>query len=174
MRLYRTPVIIILCGILLCTVAAQLNHYLSPLHISVFAGGLLVVFPALRLRHSHGWRVLVPLGLWCDAATPLPFGLLTMLLLAAHSVIFQFRSRIPAGPLAVVVVALAANIVIFAGVTLFCVFRREAPPGIALRFLVDLLASGLLVALVAPWFFALQEHALALLAGIPARGENQP
>ncbi|OAM87145.1 hypothetical protein AW736_24250 [Termitidicoccus mucosus] len=175
MRRYRTPIIVILCGILLCTVAAQLNHYLSSLHISVFVGGLLVVFPALRLRHRHGWRIIVPLGLWCDAATPLPFGLLTMLLLLAHAVIFQLRSRIPrAEPLVGVAVALIANIALFAAVAIFCALRLDAPSGLALRLFVDLLASELLIALIGPWFFAVQEHALALFNAAPPRNETQP
>jgi rod shape-determining protein MreD len=175
MRRYRTPIIVILCGILLCTIAAQLNHYLSSLHISVFVGGLLVVFPALRLRHRHGWRIIVPLGLWCDAATPLPFGLLTMLFLIAHAVIFQLRSRIPrAEPLVGVAVALIANIALFAAVAIFCALRRDAPSGLALRLFVDLLASELLIALIGPWFFAVQEHALALFNAAPPRNETQP
>ncbi|MDR0352901.1 MAG: hypothetical protein LBI02_06015 [Opitutaceae bacterium] len=175
MRRYRTPIIVIPCGILLCTIAAQLNHYLSALHISVFIGGLLVAFPALRLRHRHGWRVIVPLGLWCDAATPLPFGLLTMLFLITHAVIFQLRPRIPkTGPLVGIAVALVANIALFAAVALFCALRRAAPSGLALRLLVDLLASELLIALVAPWFFAFQEHALALFNAAPPRHETQP
>ncbi len=175
MSRHRTPAIVTLCGILLCVLAAQLNHHLSSLHISVFVGGLLVAFPALRLRHRHGWRIIVPLGLWCDAATPLPFGLLTMLFLVAHAVIFQLRSRIPrTEPMICVAVALVANLALFAAVTLFCALRRDAPSGVAPRLLVDLLASESLIALIGPWFFALQEHALSFFNATPPRDETQP
>jgi rod shape-determining protein MreD len=98
-----------------------------------------------------------------------------MLFLIAHAVIFQLRPRIPrTEPLVGVAVALIANLALFAAVALFCALRRDAPAGLALRLFVDLLASGLFIALAGPWFLAIQEHALALFNAAPPRHETQP
>ncbi|MGC4072261.1 MAG: hypothetical protein QM760_07055 [Nibricoccus sp.] len=80
---------------MLWTLFGQLNHYLSDWHISLFVGGLLVTFPALRLPYRDGWKIVVLLGFWCDASAPIRFGLHAVLFLVAYTFIFNLRGRFP-------------------------------------------------------------------------------
>ncbi|ATC65112.1 hypothetical protein CMV30_14760 [Nibricoccus aquaticus] len=161
------------CGIVLWTVFAQLNHYLSSWHVSLFIGGLLVVFPALRLNYRDGWKIVVLLGLWFDATAPVRFGLHAVLFLAAHTFIFNLRARFPREETYFgILVALIANAAIFLVLTLGLIVRHPAPLGALPAIFLDLFISELFVALAAGWFFSLQEHALEI-AGFSLRHERR-
>ena len=161
------------CGALLWTIFGQLNHYLSEWHVSLIVGGLLVTFPALRLASRDGWKIVLLLGLWCDAGAPVHFGLHAILFLAAHTFIFHVRGRFPReevffGSL----VALIANAAIFRVLTAGLIVRNPAPLSALPAILLDLFLSELFVAVAAGWFFALQEHALEF-AGLSLRREQR-
>jgi hypothetical protein len=157
------------CGALLWTLFGQLNHYLSGLHLSLFIGGLLITFPALRLGQREGWKIAVLLGLWCDALCPVHFGLHAVLFLAAHTVIHHLRDRFPRDELSFgIVVALIANAALFLILTTGLIVRHPRPLDALPAILTDLLFSEIVLVLVAPWFFALQERALEI-AGLNLR-----
>ena len=161
------------CGALLWTLFGQLNHYLSSWHVSLYVGGLLVVFPALRLPYRDGWKIVVLLGLWCDAGAALHFGLHAILFLAAHTFIFNMRGRFPREEtLFGILVALIANAAIFLILTLGLIVRHPSPFAALPAILLDLLISELFVALAAGWFFSLQERSLEI-AGISLRHERR-
>lgn len=163
---FRQPLIIIACGVLLWTITAQLNHYLAVWHLNLFTGGLMLAYPALRFRSRLAWRILLPLGLLVDAVSAAPFGMHAFLFLLANVFIFWIRGRNPR-PDAVfgVLVAVAANAALFLVVAAAFAIRGPVQVGVVWTVFANLVLSSVFVALVAPWFFALQTRALAL-AGI--------
>jgi len=171
MNTLRQPLVIIACGIVLWAITAQLNHYLAPWHLNLFTGGLVIAFPALRLPWRDTWRIALPLGLWHDAASAATFGVFTMLFLLAAALIHHFRARIPrTDTIASILTAILANTAILLLLTLalaiaLAIRRVPAPAGILWTLALNTLLSALFIALAAPWYFALQAHALTL-AGI--------
>lgn len=169
----RLIFVAVACGAALWTLFAQLNHYLSGWHVSLFVGGLLVTFPALRLNYRDGWKIVVLLGFWCDATAPIRFGLHAVMFLAAHTFIFNLRGRFPREEAFFgILVALIANAAIFLVLTLAMIVRHPAPFSALPAILLDLLLSELFVAVAASWFFALQEHALEI-AGLSLRRDQR-
>jgi hypothetical protein len=169
----RTVTIVFAIGVLFWTLFEQLNHYLSDWYISLFIGGLLVTFPALRLRSRDSWKIVLLLGFWCDATAPVRFGLHAVLFLAAHTFIHFFRDRFPREETTLgVAVALIANAAIFLVLTIAMIERHPTPFAALPAMFLDLFMSELFIALVAPWFFAMQERALEI-AGVSLRREQR-
>jgi rod shape-determining protein MreD len=158
---HRRTVVIFLCGLILFGLVRQANHALSPYALSLWLGGLFVGFPALRLAPQQGFNACFLLGLMVDAASALPFGLNAFLFCTAHLIIVRIRSRFAAEePLIATIVAMITNLVLFLIVTFVAISRAADAPISGLRFLIDLFLSQIAIALLAPWFFALQERAL--------------
>jgi rod shape-determining protein MreD len=169
----RTTFIIFACCVVLWFCVSQLNHYLAPIHLSLFIGGLLVSFSALRLEFRAGWWASLLIGLLIDSSSAVAFGFHGLLFVAAHVGIFNLRGRFPREETAFgLIVALVANLVLFFVITVSLVHRSPAPLSMLSRYIIDLLASELLVLLVAPWFFALQERTLEL-GGVSLRREQR-
>ena len=108
-------------------------------------------------------------GLLCDASTPVPFGTHLLLFAAAHTVIYNLRDRVPRDQTGTrVIIALLANLGLFLVFSFFLIGRSPAPAEVWPRLIFDLACSQVFLALVAPWFFALQTRALEL-AGLENR-----
>jgi rod shape-determining protein MreD len=167
------PAISVGCGFLLWLIAAQANHYLALWHVSLFVGGLMVAFPALRLSYREGAWVSFILGLFLDAGSPVPFGLHAFLLLLAHGIVFNARSRFPREENIVgLLVAVCANLGIFLAISIAFMVRGRLPMSVWPRLFLDCLASQVVIALITPWFFALQEHALEI-GGVGLRRDQR-
>jgi rod shape-determining protein MreD len=148
--------------VLLTLLMSQINHVLAPWHVSLFVGGLLVIFTALQLDFDTGFAAVFLTGLLCDAASPVRFGTHAFLFATAHTLIFSVRSRLPRGEsLVSLVFALLANLGMFLALSLLLVAHTPLPFGIWPRLLINLLCSQAFLALIAPWFFALQARTLA-------------
>ena len=154
--------------VLLWAGVSLVNDGLAPAHLSVFAGGLFVLFPALAMTLPEGLAATVLAGAVCDANTPVPFGTHVVLFAAAHALLFFARDRLPhdlaAGRLWI---ALAANAVLFAALAVVCSPSRGGSAGPWGTLAADLACSEIIVALAAGWFFALQGKALALVPREP-------
>ena len=149
--------------LLLWMVVAQVNHAFSGLHVYFFVGGLFVAYAALKLPLRDGLAAVLLAGLLCDANAPVPFGLHLLLFAATHAVIFNLRDHVPREETIVrVIVALLANLVLFLALSFALIGRGPAPGAVWPRLIFDLLCSQLLLAVIAPWFFALQAQALVL------------
>jgi rod shape-determining protein MreD len=169
----RATFILFGCCMILWTSVCQINHTLSPLHLSVFVGGLLVAFSALRLGFREGWWCSLLIGLVMDSSAAVYFGFHALIFAIAHTMIYNFRGRFPREETAFgLIVALIANIALFLMITFALIHRSPAPPAMIPRLICDLLASELLILIVAPWFFALQEHSLEL-CGVSLRREQR-
>jgi len=158
--------------VLLTLLVSQINHVLAPWHVSLFVGGLLVVFAALRLDFDPGFAAVFLTGLFCDAASPVRFGTHAFLFATAYTLIFSVRGRLPRGEMLVsLVFALLANLGIFIVLSIVLLARTPLPFGVWPRLLINLLCSQAFLALIA-WFFALQTRTLAL-AGFEPRDTSR-
>ncbi len=148
---------------LLWAVLSQLNDALAPAHVYLWAGGLFVVYGALTLPFRGGLAASLAAGLLCDATTPVGFGTQALLFAAVHVVLFNLRDRVPRDETAArVVIALLTNLALFLAFAFGEVSRLPEPAAVWPRIIFDLLCSQVLITLVAPWFFALQERSLEL------------
>lgn len=149
--------------LLLWVVLGQVNHALAGKHVYLFVGGLFVAYAALQLPPRDGLAAVLLAGLLCDANTPVPFGLHTLLFAAAYAVVFHVRDHVPREEtVARVFVALLVNLALFLVISFVLVGRGPAPGAVWPRLFFDLLWSQLFLAVIAPWFFALQARALVL------------
>jgi rod shape-determining protein MreD len=178
----RRTFILLFTHAVLWLVVGQLNDSLSSVRVTLFAGSLLVVLAALTQPLGAGFAAVFLTGLLCDSAQPLwvdfdpearwgfaaavVYGLAhanTLLLSATHAVLFYLRDRLPRDrPVGLLVVALLANLAMFLLFSLVQIAHSPAPAAMWLRLAVDLTCSQVFLALIGPWFFALQVRALAL------------
>jgi len=155
----RRPLIYFLTLLLLWAVMAELNHRLSGWHVTLFAGGLFVTYAAFVLPLGEALGLAFAAGLVADSQAPVRFGSHAVLFAAVATGLYRWRHRLPHDEVfGRVAIALVANLALFFAVT----FLRFRPPPAALwpRLGSDLIFSQLWLALIAPWFFALQEKAL--------------
>ncbi len=157
--------LIFLSTLLLWAVTAQLNHALAPWRLYVFVGALAVTLPAITLPLKTGLLASFCGGLFFDAVAPVSFGTHALLFALTHAVVFNFRDRVPRDDtLSRVVIALFANLGLFLIFSFTQVARSPAPASMWPRLFADLACSQVYLALIAPWFFAIQARALALIA----------
>jgi rod shape-determining protein MreD len=166
----RQILALLACGAVLQAGVYQLNHYIAPWALGFSVPGLLVAYAALRLPFGPGFASAFLLGLWLDAASPLPFGRHAFLLALAFCLVHRLRGRFPRTETIVgVVVALFVNLGLFVAIAFLDLGALPDPAAGALRIFGDLLCSQLLTALVGPWFLALQDAALRLVGASPAQ-----
>lgn len=163
----------ILCGLLMGVLFAQVNHYLAPLHMHLWVGGLLVTFASLRLEYREGLACVLLIGALQDAVTPVAFGLHALLFAIAHAFIFNLRNRFPREEgLFGVIVALLANLGLFLVFSFTRVDALPHPGASWLRLFSDMLLSQVAIVIVTPWLLGLQERALEI-AGVGLRAEQR-
>lgn len=159
----RRTLVIFLTLLLLWTLVAELNHVLAGVRIYLFAGGLFVTYAALMFPLRPGLAASLLGGLLCDATAPVAFGTHLLIFAAAHLVLFHLRARLPReDTVARVAAALLANLAIFLLFSFTQIGASPVPSTAWLRLFADLVGSQIFLALVAPWFFALQTRALVL------------
>lgn len=158
----RRPLIQFACLLLLWAIVAELNHALSSLHAYVFAGGLFVSYAALTQPLRSGLAATLLAALVCDANTPVAFGTHVLLFAAAHLTVFRIRDRVPREDnIAAIILVLFTNFALFLLFSFTQIHASAAPAAVWPRLIADLVCSQVFVALVTPWFFALQAGALA-------------
>ena len=82
---------------------------------------------------------------------------------AAYAVVANIRDHVPREEtVARVIVALLLNLGLFLVISFVLVGRSPAPGAVWPRLILDLVCSQVFLALIAPWFFALQAHTLVL------------
>lgn len=170
----RRPLILFLTLVLLWTIVAQVNHAFSSfaaMRCYVFVGGLYFTFAALTQPLRPGLASVILGGVICDANAPATlFGSHTLLFMVGFFVLFNARDRLPReDTTGRVVIALLANLVIFLVFSFSQVIRSPAPSAVWPRLLADLAVSEIFLAIITPWFFALQTRAL-VLAGVDRQG----
>ena len=159
----RRTLVLTGCLILLWTIVAQLNDALSGVRLYVFAGALFVAFTALTQPRRQGLIAVMLGGLVCDANAPVTFGTHMLLFAAAHVTLFHIRERVSRDDnTSAIVVVLLTNLALFLVFSFTQIHDSPAPSAVWPRLIADLVCSQVFLALVTPWFFALQAGALAL------------
>jgi rod shape-determining protein MreD len=160
-------------NLLLWWLVGLANNYLSTSAVHLYVGGLFVVYSALRLDRKHGLITIVLTGLLIDAVEPVPFGTSMLLLGLVHATLLYGRQRFPReGAIFGIVVALFANLFLVIVLSFLLVGANPRPGSAWLRIFVDLLASQLFLLLITPWFLALQDRAMELVAIHPETGRR--
>ena len=160
---------IFLSLVLLWAIVAEANHGLTGLRIYLFVGGLFVTYSALVLPWRAGLAVTLLGGLLNDANAPVAFGTHLVLFAAAFAIVSHLRDRLPRDDtIARIIVALLANLGLFLLLSFTQIGSSPAPGAAWPRLFADLACSQVFLALIAPWFFALQRRALLL-----ARAERE-
>jgi rod shape-determining protein MreD len=161
----RHTLVTFLTLVLLWALVAEINHALSALRVYLFVGALFVTYAALMLPWRAGLATSVLGGLLCDASAPVWFGTHLVLFTAAFAIVTHLRTRLPRDDtVARIVVASLANLGLFLLFSFTQISGSPAPASAWPRLIADLICSQIFLALLAPWFFALQHRAL-LLAG---------
>ncbi len=156
--------------LVLWALVAQLNHVLADARVYLFPAALFIAYAALMFPLPAGLAVTLLGGAVCDANSPVAFGTHLLLFAAAHTVLFHLRERLPReDTIGRTVVALLANLALFLAFSFLQIGASPAPGAAWPRLLVDLVCTQVFLALVAPWFFALQHRALVF-----ARVEREP
>ncbi len=169
----RRVLMLLLASLLLAVLLGQLNHYLGAWQLHVWCGGLFVTLAALRLDFRTGATTAFLAGLLLDAGSPVVFGTHALLFLAAHAVIFNARARAPRDETLVgVIIALLANLGLFLALSFLRIGAASAPGDAWMRNFADLALSQIVLALVAPWFFAIQIRTLQL-GGVALRQNSR-
>lgn len=149
--------------LLLWFLVTEVNHAVTGLRIYIFFGSLFITFAALMRPLRAGIAAAIFGGLICDANSPVPFGTHVLLFTAADVIIFNIRDRVPRDDtVARIFVALLANLALFLVFSFAQIGQSPAPAAAWTRLIADLVCSQIFLALIAPWFFALQTRALAL------------
>lgn len=148
--------------VLLWAVTDLGNFALAPRHAHLFLGGLFVTFVAVAEDEPAGLWALILAGLVCDAHAPVPFGTHAFLFLIARIALRRLRERLPhEDTVGRVAIALICNLGIYGVVSFFELSGAPSPGAYWGRVLWDLVVSQGALILIGPWFFALQERALA-------------
>lgn len=165
--------LVFLANLLLLWLAGLANHYLAPHAVSLYVGGLLVTYGALRLDVRHGFAATLLTGLAFDATTPAPFGTHVVLLGFVHAALIYGRRRFPRDePIFATVVALFSNLFLFLALSFVLISAHPRPAEGWLRLFVDLIASQLVLGLVTPWFMALQARLMQVARLNPETGRR--
>ncbi len=151
----------------------QANHYLAPLGIQIFALGMLLSFSALELTYKQGLLSLLPIALFLDSKSPLPFGFSLLFIAALYTLAHIARSRvrreISASRFAT---SILLNIAAFLGYTIAAA-RSLGSESLHLGPLaLNLLAGLLVVALLNRIYFDCQTGTLSLF-GIDLAAEQR-
>lgn len=152
------------CVLVLWAIVSQLNHALTGVRVYLFVGALFVTFAAITQRLGTGLIVTVFAGLVYDANTPVAFGTHAVLFAATHLAVYRLRDRIPRNDTASrVALAVVANLALFLVFSFVQIVREPALAAMWPRLFIDLLCSQIFLALIAPWYFALQARGLVLM-----------
>ncbi len=161
MNIELRTIIVAAIALLVHFFTGELNHYLAPLHLHVYLGGLLITFPILRFPYRQGFFAVLLIALFHNSITAAPFGASLALFLGAHAVVHSVRSRFPREePPAALAIALILNGALFLAFSAIQMPESPAPGPFWRRILADLAVSQAAVLVLAGWFFALQSEAL--------------
>jgi hypothetical protein len=165
--------IVFAANLLLWWLVGLANSYLAGFAVHLYVGGLFIVYASLQLDRKHGLIAIALTGLMFDAAEPVPFGTSLLLFGLIHATLLYGRRQFPReGAVFGIVVAQLANLFLFIALSFLLVGANPRPADAWLRLFVDLLASQLVILLVAPWFLALQARVMELAQIHPETGRR--
>lgn len=164
--------IVLLSNGFLVFLASELNSALASLSLYLTVGGILVVFPALKLPFYSGFPAVLLTGAFLDSMTPAAPGLFLFLILFLYAGLFHLRVRLRVQTgLQFAIVASLANLILLILVTLW--FLPDSNRwAYGSRFAGEMFLSEAVVFAAAFWFYDLQETCLDLLGARPTAEET--
>lgn len=132
-----------------------INHWLTPLSLSVFIGGVAIVYPSLETHYRKGVPIVLITGLFFDAASPFEFGTMTLAFLAVYFLLRGLRRRLRGQENQYhMVAAFMANLVLFLLISVLAADWRLGEIFYWKRVGVDLLLSQIILIPCAWWLFS--------------------
>lgn len=170
----RSALALTLTLFLLAILLAQLNHALTGWGVYLWLGGLFTTHAALAPSTRGGRTAAFLGGLLLDSTTPVAFGTHALLFAAGYTLVFRLRDRVPRDEnTGRVVLALVTNLALFLVFSFLQSRQLPADAQLWSRLVVDLLCSQVLLALITPWFCALQARTLELFDSFAAAYERR-
>ena len=143
-----------------------LNHYLAQIpsfYLYIVCSGLFICYAAIHLGHRTGLSAVFLLGLFGDAATPLPFGSEAILFASLQTVLFRFRGRIVSQNTNTRrALIFTVNLLVFLVIVIMRIFSGGSP--ISITDFFSLIASQLFLLLSGNWYFDFQNLLCSLIA----------
>lgn len=135
-------------------IVSQINHYMTPLTLNATIFGLCAGFSGLCLTYVHGLLSILPVALIFDSRSPLEFGSVFILTYVAFSLVYFFRHQFRKESRAAgAIVSLAANALIFIGITLLALTTLNSLPSNFPYILANLIWSSLVVLILSKYYF---------------------
>lgn len=164
----RRVFVLFLTQILLRFLLVQANHSLAAWHMHLFLGAAFLLHATLTFSFGEGLLLAFLAGFLYDAGAPVAFGTHAFLFAFGHVLLFRLRDRLPREEtLGRVVVALFLNLALFLVFSFLQVSASGLGGALWPRLIFDLVWSQLALALIMPWFEALQERSLVLTRAQP-------
>lgn len=151
----------------------ELNHFLVPMHLSIYLGGLLITYGILRLSFYTGLIHTLLVAAWLDATAPTyPFGTGILVFSLLHLGLFTLRGNFPRQSNGwMLITALVANLFLFLFWSLYHLPQQIELRSYFWRIFYDLILSQGLLTIIAIWYFSLQ-NALLNLCHMPLDEES--
>lgn len=166
-------ILVMLSNLLLMFLAAELNHYLAPLALHIYLGGLMLTFGMLRMQLRQGFMANGATALILASLSPLPFGFTFLLIMTCHAAVFSIRGHFARESLrSSLLVALAVNLILMLAIGVRAMDGSPLPGLYWGRIIADSALSSAALVLIGPWFLALQKSALASI-GIDLDAEQR-
>jgi hypothetical protein len=146
------------CNLVLYHVSGLFNHALSGLPIYWLLIGPMLILPAAYLSYKSMLLCLLMTGLWIDASIPSQLsGFFTVNLLILGSLIYRHRKRFHfEHNFHPVILAMVANAYLIVALSMWTLWHSYWNSEFAILALISLVASQLVLPLLAMWFFSFQ------------------
>ena len=146
------------CNLVLYYLSGLFNHALSGLPIYWVLIGPMLIFPAAYLYYKSMLLCLLFTGLWIDASIPGQLsGFFTVNLLILGSLIYRHRKRFHfEHNFHPVILAMVANAYLIVALSIWTLWHSSWNSEFAILALISLVASQLVLPLLAMWFFSFQ------------------
>lgn len=152
----------------------QLNYYLNIWGIEIMVTAMLISFSSLSLSHTQGALSLIPIALYLDSHSPLPFGSSVLILIGLHYLIVIFRKQVRREANSIgLSVALFSNLAIHLLCTLFAA-RYLGSGGLSgLHIGLNLLCSSLVIGILNQFYSSLLNDVLGIFGIKLAQEQRQ-
>ncbi len=152
----------------------QFNYYLAPWGINIIITGMLIAFSSLVLNHIQGSLSLIPIALFLDSASPLPFGASLITLIGLHyiAVIMRYQFRRESAGISLGV-SLVSNVAIHLVYSFFAVSYLGTNSLDPVQMGMNLLASSAAIAILNAHYFRVIVEILGLFGINIAQEQRQ-
>ena len=166
--------IVILGNCLLLFFTHLTNDTLAPLSLNLYFYGLFVFYPAVRLDFLGGLTSIIITGLIIDSTGGYTMGTNTLTLTFIFTFWSWFREEFNAhSPWHNVLIVQSSNLLSFLTLSIYLGLKSHIGGYYWLSALINLTLSQLLLIVVGPWFFSIQDSLIRMTSLKPKRIEGE-